>query len=89
MPDLRDRVLAGLCVVAALCLAMGAHAASPVGGDPTYRALRYNDDVSYLADPARAADPWDILKHIPLGNDRHGPVWLGLGGNSGNASSPT
>lgn len=55
-----------LAVIAHLRFAPDAGAASPEPGDATYHALRYNDDFSYRADPARSTDPWDPLKYIPV-----------------------
>lgn len=39
---------------------------------------RYEEDYSYLRDPARAADPFDALKYIPL--DTTGDAYLTLNG---------
>jgi hypothetical protein len=45
---------------------------------PAYQLLRYDEDYSYLKDPARRTDFWDVIKYIPLGN-RDG-WYLSLGG---------
>jgi hypothetical protein len=33
---------------------------------PTYTLLRYDEDYSYLANPANRTDPLDLIKYIPL-----------------------
>jgi hypothetical protein len=40
------------------------------GGDtrPPYKFLRYDEDYSFLADPAKRTDLWDWAKYIPLGS---------------------
>lgn len=43
-----------------------------------YQQLRYDDDFTYLADPARRDDLWEPLKYIKLGEDPG--VYLTLGG---------
>ncbi len=46
---------------------------------PAYLPLRFNEDYSYLADPARRTDPFDTVKYLPLRADA--PSWyLSLGG---------
>ena len=35
---------------------------------PTYKLLRYDEDYSYLKDPARRTDFWDPIKYIPFGH---------------------
>jgi hypothetical protein len=47
---------------------------------PPFRALRYEEDYSYLRDPARRMDPLDPLKRIQLGPSPE--VWLSLGGEA-------
>lgn len=81
MSSLGTRPLTGLLTAAVmLLLVAGARGASPEPGDPFYHSLRYNDDFSYLADPAKANDPWDPLKYIPIGDGQYGPSYLSLGG---------
>jgi hypothetical protein len=80
MPTVRACVMSGLI---AMCLGLilgSARAASPEPGDPTYRALRYNDDFSWLADPAKSSDPLDPLKYVPLGDSQYGPSYFSFGG---------
>lgn len=36
---------------------------------PAYKLLRYDEDYSYLKDPARRTDFWDPIKFIPFGHD--------------------
>ena len=55
-------------------------AASPEPGDATYRALRYQDDFSYLSDPARSSDFWDPIKYVPIGDGPFGPAYATFGG---------
>jgi len=81
MTDLSRRILAGLFGVAvAARVSAGAFGASPESGDSVYHSLRYDDDFSYLADPAKASDPWDTLKYIPIGNGQYGASYLSFGG---------
>lgn len=47
---------------------------------PPYGAVRWDEDYTYLRDPAAAADFWDPIKYIPL-NDT-GDVYLSLGGQA-------
>ena len=63
-----------------LLTAGGARGASPEPGDPTYSALRYNDDFSWLADPSKSTDPWDPIKYLPLGDGPYGASYLSFGG---------
>jgi hypothetical protein len=52
-------VLAAAVMLSPLEVTCGA---SPGPGDPIYHASRYYDDFSWLADPAKASDPWDKIK---------------------------
>ena len=47
---------------------------------PPYQKLRYDEDYSYLADPAMRTDLWDPIKYIPL-NER-GDWSLSFGGEA-------
>lgn len=47
---------------------------------PAYQPLRYDEDWTALADPAQQSDPWDRVKHIPLGS-RPGR-YISLGGEA-------
>ena len=76
MSSPRGRVMAVLFALAAVLRL----SATALGAGPVYQPLRYEDDFSYLADPARRSDPWDGLKYIPISASRYGPVWLSLGG---------
>ena len=48
-------------------------------GPPPFKPLRFDEDYSYLNDPAKRSDCcWDSIKHVPLGK---GPLhYLSLGG---------
>ena len=35
---------------------------------PTYTLLRYDEDYSYLANPANRTEPLDVIKYMPLFN---------------------
>ena len=50
------------------------------GPSPPYTPLRWNEDYSYLKDPARRSDFLDPLKYIPLGDDPE--YYLSLGGSA-------
>ena len=43
--------------------------APPNPSPPPYTLLRFNENYSYLADPARRTDPFDAVKYIPLSAD--------------------
>ena len=45
---------------------------------PLYPLPRYEEDWSFLSDPAKRDDSWDPIKFIPLNEDRN--VFLSLGG---------
>src|ERR1700676_3363308 len=53
-------------------------AASSCPSGPKYSNVRYDDDFSYLRDPACRNDFWDPLKYIPL--NARGDWYLSLGG---------
>ncbi len=47
---------------------------------PAYTLLRYDEDYSYLANPANRTEPLDVIKYIPLFN--WGPSYfVTLGGD--------
>ena len=47
---------------------------------PAYTITRYDEDYSYLANPANRTDPLDVVKYIPLFN--FGPSYfVTLGGD--------
>ncbi len=56
----------------------GAAPERPADEPPAYNILRYEEDDSYLRDPAKRTDFLDPLKFIPLDADGH--VYLTLGG---------
>ena len=45
-----------------------------------YRKLRYDEDWTYLRDPAKRTDFWDPVKYIPL--DQAGDSYLSFGGEA-------
>lgn len=47
---------------------------------PPYQLLRFNEDYSSLADPAKRTDVWDPLKYIPLSDS--GDLSLSFGGEA-------
>src|SRR5258708_3355573 len=47
---------------------------------PPYLQLRYDEDYSFLKDPARRTDFLDPLKYIPL--NASGEFYLGFGGEA-------
>ncbi len=57
----------------------GAAPERPANEPPAYNILRYEEDYSYLRDPAKSTDWLDPLKFIPL--DADGRVYLTLGGD--------
>ncbi len=47
---------------------------------PPYQQLRYEEDYSYLRDPTRRTDLWDIIKYIPFNSE--GDWYLSVGGEA-------
>jgi hypothetical protein len=72
------RVVAGAVAVFAVLNAVSSRAASGCSSAPRFSDTRYDDDFSYLRDPACRNDFWDSLKYIPL--DARGDWYLSLGG---------
>src|SRR5438128_577647 len=68
---------AALVAIALLSVAVG-QAASSCPSGPQYSDTRYDDDFSYLRDPACRNDFWDSLKYISL--NARGDWYLSLGG---------
>src|SRR5437879_13623605 len=68
---------AALVAIALLSVAVGLAASSCPSG-PQYSDTRYDDDFSYLRDPACRNDFWDSLKYISL--NARGDWYLSLGG---------
>ncbi len=52
--------------------------AQQLSSPPPYQQLRYEEDYSYLHDPTRRTEFWDIIKYIPF-NDK-GDWYLSVGG---------
>lgn len=76
-PDLfyRYRKWLAICLLAMTALPSGALAACET---PSYKSLRYDENYSYLEDPACRTDFWDPLKYIPIGDNPD--VYLSFGG---------
>jgi hypothetical protein len=72
------RRLALICATAAAAMAAPAVCAAQATTQPAYTPVRYNEDYSYLKDPANRTDFFDPIKYVPL-NDK-GDVYLSLGG---------
>jgi hypothetical protein len=68
---------AGLFVQPSAALGTQAPQSNP-NPPPAYKALRYEEEDSYLKDPSRRTAFWDPLKCIPLGS--WGGWYLSLGG---------
>jgi hypothetical protein len=54
--------------------------APPNPSPPPYTLLRFNEDYSYLADPAKRTDPFDFLKYISL-SAKDAQSYISLGGD--------
>lgn len=53
---------------------------APSPAPPPFKLFRYDEDYSYLADPARRTEPLDAIKYIPLTDA--GDVTLSVGGEA-------
>jgi hypothetical protein len=71
-------VIAAAVAVLVLASVARSQAASSCPSGPKYSNVRYDDDFSYLHDPACRKDFWDPLKYIPL--NARGDWYLSLGG---------
>src|SRR5205085_12550330 len=51
---------------------------------PVYQRFRYDEDYTYLRDPAKRTDFFDPIKYIPLNSDRGGggDWYLSFGGEA-------
>lgn len=67
-----------LSLLATCALAPVAHAQDAAARPVVFAPLPYDDDFSYLADPALRTTPWARLKYIPVG----GQAYLTLGGEA-------
>jgi hypothetical protein len=67
------------CVLLAAILG-AAPARASAEAERTYLSLRYDEDWSFLRDPAQRTDFWDPVKYIPL--DPAGGAYLSLGGEA-------
>lgn len=83
---MQGRVFASLLLIACTGGIAAGQATAPSGAagataptaQPPYTVLRYNEDYSYLRDPALRTDFFDPIKYIPL--DAQGDWYLSLGG---------
>jgi hypothetical protein len=64
-----------LSLTAMIALPSGAMAACEI---PEYKSLRYEENYSYLQDPACRTDFWDPAKFIPVASDPN--IYLSFGG---------
>src|SRR5208282_4120582 len=71
-------VAASVVVYAGINLAHGEDSIPAVVSPPAFTALRYDEDYSYLEDPAVRTNLFDSLKYIPL--NKQGDTYLTLGG---------
>ena len=55
-------------------------AAAADGERPPFKSLRYDEDYSFLSDPAQRTDFWDPIKYIPIAGGRAG--FLSFGGEA-------
>ena len=74
-------LLTMLCAALAVVLSGAASAVSAAcpSPRPSYQTLRYEENYSFLRDPACRSDVWDRIKFMPL-NDT-GSAYLSLGGD--------
>jgi hypothetical protein len=71
-------LVAGVLAIAHLSTARADDIVATVMSPPAHTDLRYDEDYSYLKDPAARTNPFDSLKYIPL--DQRGDIYLTLGG---------
>jgi hypothetical protein len=70
-----------LVAILAAMLALGGGAyARTQPQRPAYQPLRYDEDYTFLSDPAQRTDFWDVVKYIPIARGRAG--FLSLGGEA-------
>ena len=62
---------AGLAGVLAMVALLGGVSRATAQERPAYRAQRFDEDWSFLRDPARRDEAWDAWKYLPLGR----PDW--------------
>src|SRR6266853_5663649 len=64
--------------VAVLSVARADGSDPPAASPPAFTTLRYDEDYSYLRDPAAHTDAFDPIKYIPL--SERGDWYLTFGG---------
>src|ERR1022692_305864 len=69
---------ASLMVYAGINCVQAADSIPAVVSPPAFTALTYDEDYSYLKDPAARTNLFDPLKYIPL--DKQGDTYLTFGG---------
>lgn len=76
---MQPAVLRWLVLVSLLALGSGGCVAWAAEGQarPAFRSLRYDEDYSFLSDPAQRTEFWDAVKYIPLAVGRAGFVSFG------------
>ena len=67
-----------LCTVVCASAQTTAPTSLPAGIPPPYTVLRYDEDYSYLRDPALRSDPLDVVKYVPL--NEQGDWYASFGG---------
>ena len=73
-------LLSLLCVLAVQAAGQTGPANEPPPASPDYRAVRQDEDWSYLKDRSRRADRWDPIKYIALGKKEG--WYLSVGGEA-------
>lgn len=53
--------------------------AAPAPAAPPFKLINYDEDYSYLADPAKRTSTWSKFKYVPIGGE-DSPVWASFGG---------
>jgi len=79
---MRETVRVRVARLLVLAVLVFLHAGFPCLADdarPGFKSLRYDEDYSFLSDPARRTDWWDPIKYIPVAQGRAG--FLSLGGD--------
>jgi hypothetical protein len=78
MTSVRPSLAAGIMAFAVLYTAKAGDTMPAVMSPPAHTALRYDEDYSYLKNPAARTNSFDALKYIPLNKD--GDMYATFGG---------